>query len=311
MPIVVNTNTQSLFAQRALGNNTMNLQKSIEKLSTGFRINRAGDDAAGLSISEKLTAQVNGLEKAKQNAGDGISLVQTAEGALSVVQDNLQRIRELFVQATNGTNGEDEKASIQREINERITTINDIATATKFNGNALIKGGSDITLQTGADDSQTTSISLADGGSSANIGIEIDISFVRATGATEYGQLVEGTTVGFALDKLSVGSSGVASQNGSVNTATSGGLAELDTVINNISRMRSYLGAVQNSLESKVQYLDVAAENAAASRSRVKDVDVAKESSVMLRNQILQQSAAAMLSQANATPQLALSLLRG
>ncbi len=311
MPIVVNTNTQSLFAQRALGNNTMNLQKSIEKLSTGFRINRAGDDAAGLSISEKLTAQVNGLEKAKQNAGDGISLVQTAEGALSVVQDNLQRIRELFVQATNGTNGEDEKASIQREINERITTINDIATATKFNGNALIKAGSDITLQTGADDSQTTSISLADGGSSANIGIEIDISFVRATGATEYGQLVEGTTVGFALDKLSVGSSGVASQNGSVNTATSGGLAELDTVINNISRMRSYLGAVQNSLESKVQYLDVAAENAAASRSRVKDVDVAKESSVMLRNQILQQSAAAMLSQANATPQLALSLLRG
>ncbi len=311
MPIVVNTNTQSLFAQRALGNNTANLQKSIEKLSTGFRINRAGDDAAGLSISEKLTAQVNGLEKAKQNAGDGISLVQTAEGALSVVQDNLQRIRELFVQATNGTNGEDEKASIQREINERITTINDIATATKFNGNALIKAGSDITLQTGADDSQTTSISLADGGSSANIGIEIDISFVRATGATEYGQLVEGTTVGFALDKLSVGSSGVASQNGSVNTATSGGLAELDTVINNISRMRSYLGAVQNSLESKVQYLDVAAENAAASRSRVKDVDVAKESSVMLRNQILQQSAASMLSQANATPQLALSLLRG
>ncbi len=311
MPIVVNTNTQSLFAQRALGNNTVNLQKSIEKLSTGFRINRAGDDAAGLSISEKLTAQVNGLEKAKQNAGDGISLVQTAEGALSVVQDNLQRIRELFVQATNGTNGEDEKASIQREINERITTINDIATATKFNGNALIKAGSDITLQTGADDSQTTSISLADGGSSANIGIEIDISFVRATGATEYGQLVEGTTVGFALDKLSVGSSGVASQNGSVNTATSGGLAELDTVINNISRMRSYLGAVQNSLESKIQYLDVAAENASSSRSRVKDVDVAKESSVMLKNQILQQSAASMLTQANATPQLALSLLRG
>ena len=311
MPIVVNTNTQSLFAQRALGNNTMNLQKSIEKLSTGFRINRAGDDAAGLSISEKLTAQVNGLEKAKQNAGDGISLVQTAEGALSVVQDNLQRIRELFVQATNGTNGEDEKASIQREINERITTINDIAGATKFNGNALIKDGTDITLQTGADDGQSTTISLADAGSSANVGIQVDIAFVRATGSTEYGQLVEGTTVGFALDKLSVGSSGVASQNGSVNTATSGGLAELDTVINNISRMRSYLGAVQNSLESKVQYLDVAAENAAASRSRVKDVDVAKESSVMLRNQILQQSAAAMLSQANATPQLALSLLRG
>jgi flagellin len=309
MPIIVNTNTQSLFAQRALGSNTTGLQKSIEKLSTGFRINRAGDDAAGLSISEKLTTQVRGLEKAKQNAGDGVSLIQTAEGALGVIQDNLQRIRELFVQATNGTNGENEKAAIQREINERVTTIDDIAKATKFNGNSLIKGASDITLQTGADNGQTTSITLADGSSTANTGIEIDIAFDSATGTTGYGQLVEGTTTGFALDELSVGSTNVASQNGSVNTATASGLTELDTVINNVSRMRSYLGAVQNSLESKMEYLDVAMENASASRSRVKDVDIAAESSVMLKNQILQQSAASMLAQANSTPQLALNLL--
>ncbi len=117
MALVVNTNTQSIFAQRALRSNTTGLERNIEHLSTGYRINRAADDAAGLSISNKLTTTIKGLEKAKQNAGDGISLIQTAEGGLQVIQDNLQRIRELFVQAINGTNGENEKAAIQREIN--------------------------------------------------------------------------------------------------------------------------------------------------------------------------------------------------
>ena len=117
MGIVVNTNTQSLFAQRALRTNTRNLERNIERLSTGFRINRAADDAAGLSIANKLTTQTRGLEKAMQNASDGISLIQTAEGGLSVIQENLQRIRELVVQGVNGTNGENEKAAIQREIN--------------------------------------------------------------------------------------------------------------------------------------------------------------------------------------------------
>ena len=140
MAIYVNTNVQSVFAQRALGGNTFNLQKSIEKLSTGYRINRASDDAAGLSISEKLTSQIRGLEKAEQNIGDGISMVQTAEGALSIVQDNLQRIRELVVQASNGTNSDNELDAIQREINARIGTIDDISTDTEFNGLALLDG---------------------------------------------------------------------------------------------------------------------------------------------------------------------------
>jgi len=130
MSIVVNTNTQSIFAQRALGKNTLNLQKSIEKLSTGSKINKAADDAAGLSISEKLTSQIRGLQKAKQNAGDGISMIQTAEGALSIVHDNLQRVRELVVQAKNGTNSSAELDSIQREINERVSTIEDISGST-------------------------------------------------------------------------------------------------------------------------------------------------------------------------------------
>jgi flagellin len=308
MSITVNTNTQSLFAQRALGRNTLDMQRSIEKLSTGFRINRAADDAAGLSISEKLTGQVRGLEKASQNIGDGISLVQTAEGGLSVVQDNLQRIRELFVQAANGTNGDKERDAIQREINERVTTIDDVAKATKFNGHALLQTASDKTIQSGANNGETTNINLASGGATANTGINISISYERVADATERGHLVEGTTAGFALNKLSVGAT-VAAKDNTTTTLTAAGLDQLDTMLNNVSRMRSYLGAVQNSLESKAEYVNVAIENSSASRSRVRDVDVAKESSVMIRNQILQQSSAAMLSQANQTPQLALNLL--
>jgi len=296
MSIIINTNTQSIFAQRALGSNTFNMQKSIEKLSTGFRINRAGDDAAGLSISEKLTSQIRGLEKASQNIGDGISLVQTAEGGLSVVQDNLQRIRELVVQASNGTNGEKEKDAIQREINERVDTITDIAGATKFNGHALLSGGTDKVIQSGAENGQTTTIKLSGG---AGVGINVNVA------NTDAGGIAEGSS--FALNTLNVGGT-VEAKSGSTVASTTP-LSSLDTMLDNVSRMRSYLGAVQNSLDSKLEFVNVAMENASASRSRVRDVDVAKESSIMIRNQILQQSSAAMLSQANQTPQLAMNLL--
>lgn len=296
MSITVNTNVSSLFAQRALNKNTSGMQKSIEKLSTGFRINRAGDDAAGLTISEGLTSEINGLQKAKQNVGDGISLVQTAEGALTVIQDNLQRIRELTVQATNGTNSSDEKDAIQREINERVTTIDSIAKATKFNGTAIIKGATTISIQSGANNGETSSIVLT---AAAGAGIDIDVT---TTGA---GSIAESAT--FALDTLHVGGS-VNSQDGTT-VATTTALTGIDQMLDNVSRMRSYLGGVQNSLESKSEYLDVAVENASASRSRIRDVDVAQESSTMLKNQILQQSAAAMLSQANSTSQIALNLI--
>lgn len=284
MPIIVNTNVQSLFAQRALGSNTANLQRSIEKLSTGSRINRAGDDAAGLSISENLTAQIRGLEKAKQNAGDGVSMIQTAEGSLSVVQDNLQRIRELVVQATNGANGNAEKGAIQDEIDERVTTIQAIGTATQFNGISLLNSGGtgfdDIKIQVGANDGETLGVQFK----TNKISIKTDAA--------------DGIGTGMKLTDLDV-----------TGTLNGDEIGKVDTLIKNVSEMRSYLGAVQNSLESRMEYLDVAVENNSASRSRVKDVDVAKESSTMLKNQILQQSAAAMLSQANATPQLALNLL--
>ena len=298
MPLVINTNTQSIFAQRALSKNTMELQKSTEKLSTGFRINRAADDAAGLSISEKLTAQINGLGKAEQNIGDGISLVQTAEGALSVIQDNLQRIRELSVQANNGTNGADEIDALQREVNARITTISEIAAQTSFNGTNLLAGTGDVTLQTGSDAGQTTTLAFS--ASTTGVGIKIDV-----TTGTDDGGLTEGVTN--QLDSFQFTGATVASVDGTTSNAFT--LTDIDNMIGNVSRMRSYLGGAQNSLESKLEFLGVAKENALSSRSRIKDVDVAKESSELLKSQILQQTASGMLSQANQSPQLALQLL--
>lgn len=305
MGLAVNTNIQSLFAQRALSRNTGDLQRSMERLSTGFRINRASDDAAGLSISEKMTSQIRGLQKAAQNSSDGISLLQTAEGALGVIQDNLQRIRELMVQGANGTNGPNEIDALQREINTRTTTVNDIATATNFNGQALLKGAANVTLQTGSENGQTTSILLAPGSGNANQGISIDIAFKGGSPAQE-GQLSEGATI--ALNNLRLNNTTVKAVDGVSATGT-GTVSDIDVMIVNLSRMRSYLGAMQNSLESKIEYLNVAKENLSASRSRIKDVDIASESSELIKNQILQKSAATMLAQANTSPQIALDLL--
>ena len=309
MGVVVNTNTQSLFAQRALRVNTANLKSNIERLSTGLRINRAADDAAGLSISNKLTTSIRGLDKASQNAGDGVSLIQTAEGGLGVIQENLQRIRELVIQGANGTNGSGELDAIQREINERIRIIDDIGKATKFNNQALLVSASDKVLQTGANSNETTTITLG-AHVTANTGVDIDISSVRASGTTEYGELNEGTSTGFALDRLQLAGANVNSVNYATHTTNvAANVSDIDVMIDNVSRMRSYLGAIQNSLESKIDYLDVARENAESSRSRIQDVDVAKESSILVKNQILQQTASAMLAQANAQPQIALQLL--
>jgi flagellin len=297
MPLMVNTNTQSLFAQRALGSNTQDLQRSVEKLSTGYRINRAGDDAAGLSISQKLTSTIRGLEKAKQNSADGISLLQTAEGGLSIAQDNLQRIRELMVQAANGTNSANEIDAMQREINERVRVISDAAGQVQFNGISLLGGAANITLQTGSDNGQTTTLNFASGTTATGINIAVT--------TTTAGSIGEGA---IQLNNLRLASATVANAAGTTSAAT-GTIANIDTMISNVSRMRSYLGAMQNSLESKMDYLNIAVENNSSARSRVQDVDVASESSILVRNQILQQSAAAMLGQANAAPQLALNLL--
>ena len=301
MGIIINTNTQSLFAQRSLRSNTRMVERSIEKLSTGYRINRAGDDAAGLSITQKMTTLIRGMDQAKRNIGDGMAMISTMDGALQTVQENLQRIRELTVQGLNGTNSEDELAAIQREVNERIVAINDMGAQASFNGVSLLRqGNTNIDLQIGAEDGQQL-IMLTSSGDAADSGFFIDYS------STTFGSLGEDT---IRLSEFTVGSSTVANVAGATATqATTDALLSLDSMINNISRMRSTVGAYENSLQSNLDYLDRYAESLRSARSRVEDVDVAAESSEVVRGQILQQSAATMLSQANSTPQLALNLL--
>jgi flagellin len=300
MGITVNTNTQSLFAQRALKSNTKMVQSSIEKLSTGFRINRAGDDAAGLSIAEKMTTLIRGMDQAQRNIGDGIAMISTMDGALGVVQDNLQRVRELTVQALNGTNGDDEKDAIQREINERVTAINDMGKNATFNGVSLLQSTADITLQNGASDGNTL-VLQTQAGVSASRGFFVDFA------ATSSGSLGEGA---IALSTFTIGSANVKTLSGATSSsATTNALSRLDTMIRNVSRMRSQGGAYENSLSSSMDYLDKYSESLQGARSRVQDVDVAAESAKTSKAQILQQSAATMLTQANATPQIALNLL--
>lgn len=301
MGINITTNTQSILAQRALRNNTKNMQTSTERLSTGFRINRAGDDAAGLSIVNKMTTTIRGMNQAKRNIGDGISMISTIDGALSTVQDNLQRIRELTVQGLNGTNGDDEKDAIQREINERITAINDMGNQAQFNGVNLLKGTRNISLQIGANDTNTLTM-LTTAGLTADVGFRVDHN------STTFGSLGEGAAV--QLSAFTIGSINVKTVSGNTSaTATANALLNLDSMINNVSRMRSVVGAYENSLNSNIDYLDKYAESLEGARSRVRDVDVAMESGEFIKNQILQQSASAMLSQANSSPQIALSLL--
>ena len=301
MGIIVNTNIQSLFAQRALRSSTKMLGSSIEKLSTGLRINRAGDDAAGLSIAEKMTTLIRGMDQAQKNIGDGLAMISTIDGALGVVQDNLQRIRELTVQALNGTNGTDEKDAMQREINERVTAINDMGANATFNGVSLLRSTTDITLQNGANDGNTLILKTAAGGTVANTGFFVDFS------STGSGSLGEGA---IALSTFTIGSTNVKTLSGATSaTATTSSLGRLDIMIKNVSRMRSQGGAYENSLSSSIEYLDRYSESLQSARSRVRDVDVAAESAQTSKAQILQQSAATMLTQANATPQIALNLL--
>ncbi len=297
MALTVNTNIQSLVASRALYKNTMDLQRSVERMATGLRVNRAGDDAASSSIADIMTSEIEGLGKAIQNSQDGLSMAQTIDGGLVAVQENLQRIRELWVQGSNGTLGADQKDSIQREINERVTTIEQIATTVKFNGNALLLSGTDKTLQTGAFNSETTTLTLATGTADTGIGIDID--------ATTNGSMGEGA--GVVLAKFRLAGATVTSQD--TTSADAGSLTALDAMITNVSRMRGSVGAFQNALESKVEFMMLHKENVTASKGRLVDLDVAAESSKLVKAQILQKAATSMLAQANSAPTAALDLI--
>jgi len=274
MALVINTNIASLNAQRNLSASQTGLNKSLQRLSSGLRINSAKDDAAGLAISDRMTSQVRGLNQAVRNANDGISMAQTAEGALGEVTNILQRMRELAVQSSNGTNSSDDRTSLNAEVTQLKAEIDRIATNTKFNGKVLLSGGfssNGAVFQVGADAGQTISVTVA--GATAN--------------------------------KLGVSGVGVDTFSGAQSAITA-----VDSAIKTIDTIRGDLGAVQNRLESTISNLQNVSENISSARSRILDADVAQETSAMTKASILQQAGVSVLSQANQSPQLALSLLR-
>lgn len=273
MGLRVNTNIPAINTARILRRSTLDLNKSLERLSSGLRINRAADDAAGLAIAEGLRSIVLGSRVAQRNAQDGIGLIQTAEGALSETVNILQRIRELAVQSANGTNSTSNRSDLQLEVAQLLTQITDIATNTEFNGVNPLNAATTITLQVGVEAAQT-----------------LTISFTSAANATGLG--VSGVNI-------------------STQAGASSALAVLDTALSNVNTRRATLGAFQNRLEFTINVIGIQEENSAASESAIRDADVAQETIRFTRNQILVSAGTSVLAQANIVPQTALQLLGG
>ena len=270
MGLRVNTNIFSLTAQRNLNNVTSRLQGNFSRLSSGLRIANASDDAAGLGISERMRSQIRSLGAASRNAQDGISLVQTAESALSETGSNLSRMRELAVQASSGTLNTTDRTTINSEFTALATEITRIADQTEFNGISLLNNTTSIAIQVGLDSGDTISLSNTD-----NDATSLAINALTTTTST--------------------------------NAQTA--LAAIDTAIDSVTTSRGTLGATQNRLQSTFRSILGASENLSAAESRIRDVDVAFETADLTRNSILQQASVSILSQANVQPQLALSLL--
>ena len=270
MGLRINTNVASLNSARTLQRSTSELNKSLERLSSGLRINRAADDAAGLAIAEGFRSVVRGAQVAQRNTQDGVSLVQTAEGALSETTNILQRVRELAVQASNGTQSTDNRLALTREVNELIGQINDIATNTQFNGISVLSSAQTVTLQAGAYVSQTLT--------------------VRVSGA-------RAADIGVSAVTLSVASLAVAA------------ISTVDNALRSVNTLRSTFGAFQNRLEFTINTLSIQEENSAAAESVIRDADIARETIQFTRNQILVSAGTSVLAQSNVVPQTALQLL--
>jgi flagellin len=278
MSLFVNTNASALNAQRSLMNSSNSLNTSFERLSSGFRINRASDDAAGLQISDRMTTQVNGLNQAVRNANDAISLTQTAEGALSETTSSLQRIRQLAVQSQNGINSSADRTALQKEVSALKSEISRISTDTQFNSVNLLDSNFSAAFLIGANSGQTISVNLQ-GSSLAGIS-----GF---------------STAGLGIDDLSVSSFGGASA----------ALVAIDAAISGIGGARADLGALTNRFQSTIRNLTNISENVQSARSQIRDTDFASETAELTRNQIIQQASTTILSQANQRPQAALQLL--
>ncbi|AEP30500.1 flagellin [Brumicola nitratireducens] len=278
MSLFVNTNQSALNAQRQLMSSSNSLNTSFERLSSGFRINRASDDAAGLQISDRMTTQINGLNQAVRNANDAISLTQTAEGALSETTNSLQRIRQLAVQSQNGINSSADRLALQKEVAALKTEISRIATDTQFNKVDLLTNNFSAAFLVGANSGQTISVNL----SGANLP---GINGFSATG--------------LGIGELSVETFGDASA----------ALVAIDNAISSIGGARADLGALTNRFQSTIRNLTNISENVSGARSQIRDTDFASETAELTRNQIIQQASTTILSQANQRPQAALQLL--
>lgn len=294
---VINTNILSLSTQNNLNKSQSALGTAIERLSSGLRINSAKDDAAGQAIANRMTAQVKGLTQAARNANDGISVAQTTEGALNEINTNLQRIRELTVQANNGTNSGDDLVSINNEVVDRIKEINRVAAQTSFNGVKVLATAQTLNIQVGANDDETIGISLK----------KIDSTTLFSTaGLTGISEASTGASANGILATYTA-ATGTTATVATVNTKL---LGEIDKAISDVDSLRSSLGASQNRFESTVNNLNSTVNNLTAAKSRIEDADYATEVSNMSRAQILQQAGTSVLSQANQVPQTVLSLLR-
>ncbi|TPH17136.1 flagellin [Litorilituus lipolyticus] len=319
MALYVNTNVSSLNAQRQLTNTGSKLDTSFQRLSSGLRINSAKDDAAGLQISDRLQSQINGLNQGNRNANDGISLAQTAEGAMDEMTSMFQRVRTLAQQSSNGSNTDEDRLAIQEEIRSLMAEVNRVASDTTFGGQNLLDGTYDASFQVGADAVQTIGFSMKNVGGTVNGTMTTNGGFTLS-GIASVASMVTGTT-------LSALSDGVSAISGAANDATFAAafiataisvssqgnaqevLAGMDSLIAVVDKKRAELGAVQNRFQSTIRNQSNIAENLSAAKSRIKDADFAAETASLTRNQILQQASQTILSQANQRPQAALSLL--
>ncbi|GEA03244.1 flagellin [Alteromonas sp. KUL17] len=280
MSLFVNTNVSSLNAQRQLFTTGNNLSTAFERLSSGFRINSAADDAAGLQITDRMTSQIQGLDQAVRNANDGISLAQTAEGAMAETTTALQRIRTLAIQSQNGINSEADREALQKEVDALRTEISRIATTTQFAGVDVLSGAFSAKFLVGANAGQTISVNLS------------------------APALTRANVAGFSATGLGITSDNVLTEDSAADLLTA-----VDTAISAIGGLRADLGALQNRFQSTIRNLSNISENVSAARSRIKDADFATETAELSRNQILQQASTTILAQANQRPQAALSLL--
>ncbi|MBQ4848677.1 flagellin [Pseudoalteromonas sp. MMG012] len=319
MALYVNTNVSSLNAQRQLNNSGNSLDVSFKRLSSGFRINSAADDAAGLQISDRLSSQINGLNQGNRNANDGISLAQTAEGAMDEVTSMFQRVRTLSQQAANGSNTDEDRLAIQEEIRSLSSEVNRVAADTTFGGQNLLDGTYSANFQVGADAIQTIGFSMQSVGGTANslagnngftmsgiAGVAsgvtgASLSTTTGTISTTVGASADNTAFSdvFTADGISVSSQANAQAV----------MAGMDALIAVVDKKRAELGAVQNRFQSTIRNQANISENLSAAKSRIKDTDFAQETASLTKMQILQQASQTILSQANQRPQAALSLL--